>query len=909
MDTLPEDAQGVNLSRVLHELQNNGEWDLEEALFLSFNINLGFFERGILGLCRAMGARVTVIADAHMWEPDVMALKGAGTEFLLGLAAHNAAFHPKLVLLVGPNRVFVAIGSGNLTMGGWQNNSELWQIVTGNVDEWPKIFTEIAQWLKVLSVEIPLPPASVNALNRVSHHVHEIVKKVPGTETNQHLIHNLDQSIISQLPSGPVDQLTLAAPFFDNTGAAVSALLKRFRPARLTLILQPGVAFANPEALATVCAGEWELEVLADNSSRYRHAKLIEWSTGSDYNALIGSANLSTAALLKSANSGGNVELSILTSLDRPLWPEPELDPKNYTKIEDLAALTCHSPADYPADLYALKAIPSLFSAERKGEHVEVEISTTATNVMGIEYTNSPASNEWTLLGSIYLGAKTASFTTRDVRESAILRLRWTDPATGEESTGQPIPLSIPRRYLSRPSKLGGFANFQLGSREDLLGPDTAFLNALAEEITFINQELKERGSNTRNKISSVATKAIASSTDTFDDSHVAWRWELEQPIAERLGPVFGAFACGIMSPAGLGRSEDFGSGDSGDLDSDSEQLPDIATPVITVVDHVPTPPLDHHEDTDKIRRIRRQRIEEFHNLEEKFTTTFYLGLARLTLCFYCAGNWSDLEQHLPVRYMVSFLEQAKSSPSAADLKPQLDALTVVALDCIYQRLDLSKASQSTAPLRKLESMARHIDLEQVSFELLEQYVECLSTPGWAPLDAADVFDDVAQILARGELSSVMAIAEASGNLVDSWEQKSFQMTSHSANPMGAAMQVLPRDMEKLGIVATSDHDQSLAIVLWSEPDLFTIERKGALTWKHYRANNSLGMLRDQIENGNAGHARVQHGAFTNPIQDARDLALELKVSLTLLSATQPGTCPSCFTLLTPSGTCGTCES
>ncbi|MFQ4149729.1 hypothetical protein AAGW05_13705 [Arthrobacter sp. LAPM80] len=413
----------------MHELQNNGEWDLEEALFLSFNVNLGFFERGILGLCRAMGARVTVVADAHMWEPDVMALKGAGTEFLVGLAAHSAAFHPKLILLVGPKRVFVAIGSGNLTMGGWQNNSELWQIVTGNVDECPKIVTEIAQWLKDLSGEIPLPQASVKALNRVSHHVHEIVKKVPGTETNQHLIHNLDQSIISQLPSGPVDQLTLAAPFFDNTGAAVSALLKRFQPAKLTLILQPDVVFANPEALATVCVGEWELEVLADNSSRYRHAKLIEWSTGSDYNALIGSANLSTAALLKSAKGGGNVELSILTSMDKPLWPEPELDPRNYTKIEDLAALTCHAPSDYPADLYAMKLRPMLFSVERKGEHVEIEISATATYVLDVEYSNSPANNEWTQLGPISSGAKSARFTTREVGESAILRLRWTDPA------------------------------------------------------------------------------------------------------------------------------------------------------------------------------------------------------------------------------------------------------------------------------------------------------------------------------------------------------------------------------------------------------------------------------------------------------------------------------------------------
>jgi hypothetical protein len=34
-------------------------------------------------------------------------------------------WHPKLMLLQGPEGALAAIGSGNLTLGGWQYNSEL----------------------------------------------------------------------------------------------------------------------------------------------------------------------------------------------------------------------------------------------------------------------------------------------------------------------------------------------------------------------------------------------------------------------------------------------------------------------------------------------------------------------------------------------------------------------------------------------------------------------------------------------------------------------------------------------------------------------------------------------------------------------------------------------------------------
>lgn len=80
-----------------------------------------------MGRCRAAGAVVTVIADATVWAPDPIALRSAGQEYLLGLAATRRAFHPKLMLLQGGDGALAAIGSGNLTTSGWQYNTELWR--------------------------------------------------------------------------------------------------------------------------------------------------------------------------------------------------------------------------------------------------------------------------------------------------------------------------------------------------------------------------------------------------------------------------------------------------------------------------------------------------------------------------------------------------------------------------------------------------------------------------------------------------------------------------------------------------------------------------------------------------------------------------------------------------------------
>jgi len=108
----PEQGVPSPLTWLLQE-EAAGDRQLEHAVFLSYTLDLAFFEAVALGLVRSLGARVTVVGDARTSSPDLRAVRQAGRAYLAGLAAMPGAFHPKLVVLAGKRRCLVAIGSGN----------------------------------------------------------------------------------------------------------------------------------------------------------------------------------------------------------------------------------------------------------------------------------------------------------------------------------------------------------------------------------------------------------------------------------------------------------------------------------------------------------------------------------------------------------------------------------------------------------------------------------------------------------------------------------------------------------------------------------------------------------------------------------------------------------------------------
>jgi hypothetical protein len=289
-----------------------------EVLLLSFNANLGFFERFALAAARARQALVTVVGDAGFVYADPMLVRYAGTTYLDGraLCRRGGAFHPKLVVITGERSATVAVGSGNLTLGGWHENAELWTILRGDAEGALGTFHQLAAWLRGLPRQVRFSARVEDALGRVA----DALDRLPATDPGPRLVSSLERPIIDQLPAGPVDTLTVATPFLDEQAHAVDALAERLSPQRLEVLVQLGIGVFAGEALAQVLARQQGVALPID-TSRYHHGKLFEWASAGRRFALTGSPNASAAALLLAMADGGNCELGLLTELEASCRP------------------------------------------------------------------------------------------------------------------------------------------------------------------------------------------------------------------------------------------------------------------------------------------------------------------------------------------------------------------------------------------------------------------------------------------------------------------------------------------------------------------------------------------------------------------------------------------------------------
>lgn len=310
--TTTEVANPIGL---LRGLARSGD-DIHELLICTYNHDLGFFEKTVLGAARATGARVIVLGDIDATDHDPAAINRAGISYLPGLAKAQGAFHPKLIIAAGPQRALVAVGSGNLTLAGWWGNDELWSVHHGSDDGASPVLAHTADWCRQLSDHVVIDPYVKHALERVA----TMLEMHPSTSEDCYAVHTLENPIIAQLPSGPVDALHLYAPFYDLNGDAVAALCDRLQPAATVVAYQPELTSADGPKLFNRLPAGTALRILAANP--YRHGKLIEWSVGGVWHALTGSPNLSGAALLSTTAKGGNVEFGVVAPIAGPLLPD-----------------------------------------------------------------------------------------------------------------------------------------------------------------------------------------------------------------------------------------------------------------------------------------------------------------------------------------------------------------------------------------------------------------------------------------------------------------------------------------------------------------------------------------------------------------------------------------------------------
>ena len=301
------------------QLVRSGRWT--SALFGTYVLSLGFFEGVVLPALRQSGVRrIDILADVH---GVAGALGEAGarevgrTYGIHPVNVRSGVFHPKFLLLDGPEGPGAIIGSGNLTFGGWGHNLELCEFL--RPDHSGAALRDVADFLEELAIT---DQASGVDADLLEYWIVRLRGVVPSGDVR--VVHSVSTSIATQLVAqvaelGEVSRITFAAPYFGGSGA-VEDLVGALGSPAVDVHVHDGDKLARhghhfPFLQAAVSASPVTLDLLEPGGGGPLHAKLVEIECELGCLLLTGSVNASRAAL----SEPRNVELGVVRILDNVL--------------------------------------------------------------------------------------------------------------------------------------------------------------------------------------------------------------------------------------------------------------------------------------------------------------------------------------------------------------------------------------------------------------------------------------------------------------------------------------------------------------------------------------------------------------------------------------------------------------
>lgn len=789
---MPAELATTMLAALFHEA-NHRDRQAREALFLTFSADLGFFESQVLGTVRGTGAAVTVVSDARVYEPDPRAVRAAGLRYSIGLAHSPAVFHPKLTVVAGPRRATVGIGSGNLTIGGWQLNDEVLAVATGDIETGcPPLLRQVADWLTELtdSDHIHLGPTARYGILRTAAQLHTLTSAAPETSDRLRLIGNHRHAIIGQLPNDPVDELRLFAPFHDLPGRALTDLITALSPERVSIALQEGVTVIDPHALLAV-ADLHGVQLRFDRlqPGTYRHGKLVDaYRQGSCVWTLSGSPNLSSQAMSRSVTAGGNCELALLDRSHTGLYP-----PSIHTiPRAELTAVTSgppsaeENPDPRPVHDGLLEATVeagtlTLLFVQPVNQSCSIEIS---------GYRSDP--DQFEPVAELARG-RAHHHLDADPDWSYPLRLRV-------RLDGKPGPI----HFVTRPDQVTIRVRGGGGVRVPDLDPDQLFADATqAREwlsaVTQVALQFTTAPAGTHGPQTNRAAHSSTGQQPTWDDA-ATWQ-DYVDSAAQRLGESMLGFAfgglprIGTVSPQGRAAWEDDFTTRTDETTTDTKQAePDDGLHD----DETQTGPPTSLRDVGAADRQRYRRwLHDLVVLMPRMPAIDRAAFARLVLR---ATRMTIWEPHTESSWYELLLAAARALPGD-DIRPEhlpeMSALTQVIiheLGAAAQRIGRSRAIDNTTALAAYLTTEQQVRglLAPVDEALIEQFAATLRVRGTIAPDAALIADHAAQALGDNPADNLRRqLALRHPDLTMNIDGNTITVQTDGPRPLHAAGQIL----------------------------------------------------------------------------------------------------------------------
>jgi hypothetical protein len=319
----------------------------------TFNVELNLFNEYLLRRLGDGPLNAVVLADQRRLDESLAAIPAerldtlgpANRRWLLrSVQVGIGRFHPKSYLAVRPRSATLMVGSGNLSTSGIDAGREVFTSFTSGNQIGEAALATWRSWTR------RLVGASGDTL--LAERFADLEQRLPTPEglaavADSPLWHNLDQPLGPRFcdavtsAAGDVEELIATAPFFDEEGEALGALVDRLRPKLLRLYTASTTSVAGPALLARLRSADCEVELFTYEPDRFTHAKLLGAVAGDRGWMLSGSANLSRAALTLPPGLA-NVELAVFAELgaddlrDVFLPPDVQALPCQLSELEDL---------------------------------------------------------------------------------------------------------------------------------------------------------------------------------------------------------------------------------------------------------------------------------------------------------------------------------------------------------------------------------------------------------------------------------------------------------------------------------------------------------------------------------------------------------------------------------------------
>ncbi len=347
----------------------------------TYNIDLALFNEFLLGRLGDPPINVAILADSQRLAatleriPPEKASQVAMVNrrwLLRGAPLGGGRFHPKSYLAVTPTKATLLVGSGNLSTSGLDEGREVFTEFVSGTEAGDDAIAAWRSWMRRLVERIDD--------TRLAERFADLEPKIPGgTEPrvarDRSLLDNLDRPIAGQLVEaisapivGHIDELLVAAPFFDKQALALGHLIGRLNPRKISVYTTSTTSVDGSSLAKALADSGANVGLFAYEPDRFTHAKLVGVIAGSQAWVLSGSANLSRAALTLTA-SEGNVELAVLTSATpeqvRTLFIPPDTTTRELA-LEALMSLTYES--DPESDALPIRLLQATAHADGRVE-------------------------------------------------------------------------------------------------------------------------------------------------------------------------------------------------------------------------------------------------------------------------------------------------------------------------------------------------------------------------------------------------------------------------------------------------------------------------------------------------------------------------------------------------------------